>query len=375
MSRISRPLLLAHLASLRRRRSTGLAAVAGVSLLALACSQEEAPPPEPQVLNVKMVEIGSAESAQTREYPGRIQAWQHSEMGFEVSGKIVELNFVEGQRVEKGFVLARLDLRDFEAGVKKAKANRARAFADFERYKKLLEEGVSSKAEFEAREQHFKVAEAELRQADKALEDAALTAPFAGVVARKLVEDFENVRAKQSILILQDLSKLKTRVTVPESDMGGEAQSETTDEMNSKLHPRVVVSSVPDRAFDAKVWELAMVADPVTRTFEATVYFPYPKGLNVLPGMTAKVIIDFSGSAGSHWIPGIAVTADDEEQPLVWRVDPQEMVVRPVRVSVGGLKGDLVEVTSGLRPGDLVATSGIQNLRDGTRVRRYGKNR
>jgi len=49
------------------------------------------------------------------------------------------------------------------------------------------------------------------------------------------------------------------------------------------------------------------------------------------------------------------------------------MVVRPARDSVGGLKCDLIEITSGLEAGDLVATSGIQNLRDGTRVRRYGK--
>ncbi|MBW2272563.1 MAG: efflux RND transporter periplasmic adaptor subunit [Deltaproteobacteria bacterium] len=351
----------------------GILALATVSLLAVACGEEEAPPPEPQVLNVKMVEIGSAETGETREYPGRIQAWQHSEMGFEVPGKIIELNFVEGQPVEKGFVLARLDLRDFEADVKKAQANRARAFADYKRYEKLLKEGVSSKAEFEAREQHFKVREAELRQANKALEDAALTAPFAGVVARKLVDDFENVRAKQPVLILQDLSKLKTRVTVPESDMGGERKSETNEEITAKLRPQVVVSSLPDRKFDAKVWEISQVADPVTRTFEATFYFPYPTGLNVLPGMTAKLIAQLSGSAGSHWVPGIAVTADDEEQPMVWRVDPEEMVVRPARVSVGGLKGDLIEITSGLEVGDLVATSGIQNLRDGARVRRYGR--
>jgi RND family efflux transporter MFP subunit len=339
----------------------------------VACSQEEPPPPEPQVLNVKMVEIGSAESGQTREYPGRVQAWQHAEMGFEVSGKIIELDFVEGKQVQKGDVLARLDLRDFEADVKKAQANRTQAFADYERYKTLFEEGVSSKAEFEAKQQRFEVTEAELRQADKALEDAALTAPFSGVVARKLVEDFENVRRKQPVLILQDLTNLKTRVTVPEADMGGETKSQSNEEITARLRPQVVVSSLPDRKFDAKIWEISQVADPVTRTFEATFYFPYPEGLNVLPGMTAKLIVQLAGSAGSHWVPGVAVTADDEEQPMVWRVDPQQMVVHPVRVGVGGLKGDLVEITSGLEAGDLVATSGIQNLRDGSRVRRYGR--
>jgi RND family efflux transporter MFP subunit len=352
---------------------TGLCLLFASSLFVSACSEEEPPPPEPTVLNVKMVEIGSAETSQTREYPGRIQAWQHSEMGFEVSGKIIELDFVEGMAVEKGDVLARLDLRDFEAEVKKAQANRAQAYADFQRYQKLFEEGVTSKAELEAKQQHFEVAEAELRQANKALEDAALTAPFSGVVARKLVDDFENVRAKQPVLILQDLTKLKTRVTVPEADMGGEARSESNEEMTAKIRPQVVVSSLPDRKFEAKIWEITMVADPVTRTFEATVYFPYPTGLNVLPGMTAKVIVQLTGEGGGHWVPGVAVTADDEEQPMVWRVDPQEMVVHPVRVTVGALQGDLIEVTSGLEAGDLVATSGIQNLRDGARVRRYGR--
>jgi RND family efflux transporter MFP subunit len=373
MTRYFRPLPRDSFARHRRLRWLGVLALAGAMLLAVACGEEEAPPPEPQTLNVKMVEIGSAETGEIREYPGRIQAWQNSEMAFEVPGRIIELNFIEGMQVEKGFVLARLDLRDFEADVSKARANRTQAFADYERYQKLYAEGVNSKAELEAKEQHFEVSEAELRQANKALEDAALTAPFSGVVARKIVEDFENVRAKQPVLILQDLTKLKTRVTVPEADMGGESKSESNEELTARLRPEVVVSSVPDRKFPAEIWEISQVADPVTRTFEATFYFPYPEGLNVFPGMTAKLIAHLTGSAGSHWVPGVAVTADDAEQPMVWRVDPQEMVVRPARVTVGGLKGDLVEITSGLDAGDLVATSGIQNLRDGTRVRRYGK--
>ena len=63
--------------------------------------------------------------------------------------------------------------------------------------------------------------EAKLRTATKALEDTELRAPFAGTMARKKVEDFENVLAKQSILVLTDDSSLELKLDVPERDLAG----------------------------------------------------------------------------------------------------------------------------------------------------------
>jgi RND family efflux transporter MFP subunit len=346
------------------------------AILASGCGKDEAPAAEePVILAVKTLTIGGAGSGETREYTGSLAAWQHAEMAFEVSGKIIEFSAVEGQRVEAGYVLARLDPRDFEAGLTAAKANVAQANADFERFSILFEKGVASKAEYEAKKQRFEVTESELRLAVKALEDADLTAPFAGVMARKLVDDFQNVIAKEPVLILQDETHYKIRVTVPEQDMaGGRPEGRDLDEVTRRLEPRVTITSLPDRAFDASLYELSMTADPVTRTFDATFLMDPPEDVRILPGMTAKVAIRVRREEQRGFsVPGVAVWADEAGTSYVWKVDPQTKQVAKTSVELGAMAGSKIQIVEGLSPGDVIATSGVQALTEGSVIRPLGE--
>ena len=109
-------------------------------------------------------------------------------------------------------------------------------------------------------------------------------------MARKLVEDFANVQAKQPVLILQDTSILEIEIAVPERDVvQSKRQDETKEQASERLKPQVIVSAVPDREFPAKIKEYATTADPVTRTFPVKLNFDKPEDLNILPGMTARV--------------------------------------------------------------------------------------
>jgi RND family efflux transporter MFP subunit len=341
----------------------------------LACGAEEVDegPAEPEVLSIKTLTIGRKGAKTKREYPGQLAAWQHSEMAFEVSGKIIDWRFTEGQSVTAGTILARLDPRDFQAGLKAAEANLARDKADFIRYETLFKKGVASESELDARTRRYEVRQAELEIATKRLEDADLVAPFDGVVAKKLVEDFENVVAKSPVLILQDLSKMKIRVAVPESDMAGSrnpGRPIDIEEINRRLNPEIVLTSLRDRVFPARLYELSLTADPVTRTFDATFLMDRQDTAIVLPGMTAKAVIHFVPESGSGlMIPANAVWADDAGKTHVWKIDPNAMTVSPNPVEVGALSGDRIAILSGIGDGDQIAVSGIQNLTDGRQVR------
>ena len=105
---------------------------ASVGLLLVGCSQapvEEEPPVRP----VKIHTIGSLEPTAMREYPGTIRAFQTAEMGFEVPGRVIEFLVREGDQIKKNQVLARLDPRDYQAELKVAQANLAKAQADYTR--------------------------------------------------------------------------------------------------------------------------------------------------------------------------------------------------------------------------------------------------
>lgn len=355
-----------------RRRARKHALWIPLLALVIGCGEEpveEAPVARP----VKMLALGAGAASDRLEYPGEISAAQHSEMAFEVQGKILELPVIEGQRVEKGALLARLDPRDYEAELGKAKANVAQAKSDYERFKTLYEQGVEAKARLEMRQRRYEVTLADLETARKAVEDTRLIAPFAGRVAKKLVKDFQNVSAKQAVLILQDDSGLELVINVPERDLTARARSRTLEEVTQRLAPEVSVTAIPEKSFPARLKEIATTADPVTRTFRATFAFDNPADVQVLPGMTAKVSINRPGSGTRQEgfaIPAQATLADDSGAAYVWVVDPEVMTVSRRMVELGEMTGAEVVVRSGLADGDVVAISGVHQLREGMPVRR-----
>lgn len=335
------------------------------------CGEE--PPPQPEVARpVKILEVGEG-SALRREYPGRIRAVQYSEMAFEVAGRIVEFAVKEGERVDAGQALARLDPRDYEAKLDAATARLNHSATERDRAKILYEKQVKPKAEYDLAVRLYEVQVAEVAIAKKAVEDTVLRAPFDGVMARKLVADFSNVQAKEPVLVVQDDSSLEIKVSVPERDLTGPSRGfRDLDEISRRIRPRVVISALPDREFPARLTELAEVADPTTRTFEATFSFARPETATVLGGMTGKLVIEAPAATGGPGlaIPASSVVSDSSDEPYVWVADPATMQVSRRTVALGPMSGSDVRIESGLDAGDWVVVSGVHELREGATVRR-----
>jgi RND family efflux transporter MFP subunit len=348
--------------------------VSAACVLLTAC-EEPPPPPAPEVARpVKIFEVAASGKRGTREYPGQIKAGQYSEMSFEVPGKVTQFVYTEGSLVKVGAMLAKLDPRDYKSRYDSALAKQSYAKAERDRYKAMYDKDVKPYAEYELRLRQYQVRTADTREAKKALDDTVLRAPFEGVMARKLVEEFEQVQAKQAVLILQNDELLEIKIAVPERDLAGRSGDRSSDEeMTGALRPRVQVSSLPGREFPARVKELANVADPTTRTFEATLVFAKPKDANILGGMTAKVIIDIPETRETEGVlvPSIAVVSGGEGSGRVWVVDRETLKVSSRAVELGELAGKEIEVRKGLEGGEWIAASGVHQLSDGMTVRRY----
>ena len=344
--------------------------VAGVSLLLLvsACD-EQVVEQAPVVRPVKIYTIGKADNDARREYPGSIRAFQHADMGFEVGGRIMEFYVREGDEVVEGEVLARLDARDYEAELKAQQANVRKAESDLRRSKSIYKEdpGAISTETIDTHQRALDVSKANLAVAEKGVDDTKLRAPFSGRMARKLVEDFQNVKAKEPVLVLQDTSTLEIEINVPERDvaMGPTGRGHR---MTERIEPEVIVSALPHLKFPAWVKEFASAADPMTRTFSVKLNFKSEGDENILPGMTARVQATVNPERA--WsIPVNAALADDSGKAFVWRVDPASGSVSRAPVELGDLIDDRVLITAGLEEGDLVAISGVNQLRDNMKVR------
>ena len=335
-----------------------------------ACS--EPPPPEVAVVRpIKIQVIENAGAGLNRNMPGTIAAVQNAEMAFQVPGRIIEFLVAEGQEVTAGTELARIDPRDYQANFDQADAALSRARAELDRSERIFRQdsGAVSTSAIEANREAVQVAQANFQQAEKALEDTVLRAPFDGLVARRMVTDFETVQALQPVLTVQDLSLLEIEVAVPERDFAQSGRRLSPEEATARFRPIVRVSSIPDREFPARVSEFATTADPSTRTFRLRMQFDTPLDLNILPGMTARVFYsDITLSAMT--LPSHATFSDDAGNANVWLVDGDSMTVSQRQVTLGVLTGDEVQILDGLQPGDEVAVSGVNQLREGMEVAR-----
>jgi RND family efflux transporter MFP subunit len=352
-----------------------LAVVLAAGLL-VACSEE--PPTREEVSRpVKMMTLGEAKLGAKVEYPGEIRAVQRVEMSFEVPGRIIELPIDDGMAVEKGDLLAKLDERDFLADRDRASAQVRATRSESERSKRIFNDGAGSQAEVDRSLRDYEVAQENLNSAQKALEDTELVADFSGRVARKMVDNFQNIQAKETILSLQDTSSLELDVSVPESDFARIRPGDSVDELTQRSNPIVSLSSVPGREFPAVVKSYTTNADPVTRTYKATFAFANPGDVNILPGMTARVTITPSGMRGDGevveregWsVPVASVGIDPQGESYVWRINPDDMRATKAVVELGPMSGSTVVVVDGLSPGETIATTGAAFMYENMLVR------
>jgi len=359
----------------RRMAVAFIVALAG-SLLT-GCGGGEPDEEAPVVRPVKMLKVSSQSTGKRLEYPGRVSPTVQSELSFEVPGRISSFPVREGQWMQEGELIARLDDRNYQAQLTSSQARLDAAKADYDRFKELLNKGAVSQRDLESRRRNYEVARANLTITEKALEDTELRAPFAGRVARKLVDDFQNVLAKESIVLLQDDTILEIKADVPERALATDMEEADLRSLTRRLVPRVSITSIPGRSFPAQLKEMATAANPATRTFEVTFSFKPEENIRILPGMTARITVEELAAEGDlnrgFVIPANATVVDDQGQSFVWRVNQTSMQVKPVLVEPGAMNNAQITVFGGLSDGDLIAISGVHQLREGMQVQRMSE--
>ncbi|KKC99441.1 efflux RND transporter periplasmic adaptor subunit [Photobacterium halotolerans] len=347
-----------------------------------ACEKPTQKPKEVISRPVKLFTIGESSAKRVFEFPGSISAVKQSDMAFEVPGRIIDFPVTEGELVQTGTVLARVNPAAFEASRDRARAERNAAQADFDRYDIAFKRKAVTQQQLDLARRNLEVAQAELRHANKALEDTVLRAPFTGRIARKLVEDFANVQAKQTVLILQSDETFEMKVHVSEADWVREKNVSSVHDIDINPYIHVEISTMPGQKIPAKITSFSTMADPVTRTFEVTVGFEPPKGANISPGMTGRVIYELpqdpeqaallvpaNSIVRSDFnlllVPAKAVLAASDKTSFVWLYDDENRAVKQQIISLGDPVGDSIHVKSGLKRGDVIAISGVHSLGEG----------
>lgn len=361
---------------------TGLAICMICMVMLLSCGKsEEAAKADETIRPVKQMKISGFLAGKNRKLPGMVRASDRVDLAFQVPGPLVELPVKEGQKVKKGTLVARIDPRDYDTNLRnaegllaKANAGLTYAVAEYHRYVKVkqTDAGAVSDSMVALKLAAEKVARAELQSAKASVVAARdqlaytrLKAPFDGVIARKYVDNYQEVQAKEAILSLQNVANVEVLIDVPELMMAP----------IRKTMPLFYAefAADPTRRFDLRVKEFATQTDSVTQTYRVVLAMPAPSGINILPGMTVNVSIEFTEEVegGSEiLIPAIAVFADSAGRSQVWVIDPQNRKVQRRAVTTGDLSGnDRIRIVSGLYMDETIAISGVSKLREGQTVR------
>jgi len=355
-------------------RRLGLCAVLLSTLI--SCQQEaqqEAEAPKIRPAKIHLVADPSKETI--RNFPAEVEANEDSQMAFRVSGQIIEFPVKAGNEVKKGQLLARLDPKDFKLRLDDRQARFNLALSQFERAKSLLEKKLVSPSDFDEAKANLAVAESSLNTAKSELEYTYLRAPYAGSIARVMVENYENIQAKQTILTLQTRDQIDISIQVPESII-------SRVKKGSNYQPTVIFDAYKGKEYLVTVKEWDTQADPSTLTYKVVFSLPTPDEFNLLPGMTANIRIDLSKvttiEAAKFTVPVSAVFAA-EDQPVdspekfVWRVNPETMQVSRVAVTVGEMSEQGIEIISGIKAGDLIVSAGVHFLSEGMKVRAWDR--
>jgi RND family efflux transporter MFP subunit len=334
-------------------------------ILALSsCSKQEEVVKEEVVRPAKILTITGGGTAQTRKYPGKVQAMDRVELSFEVSGKLVKLPVKSGQAVNKGDVIARLDARDFQSKMDAAQAQANQTKAELDRYANLLKDKVVAKSKYDVVNRNYQVAVSNVDIAKKALGNTILRASFSGRIGKRYVENFQVIKAKQPIVSLQKVGTIEIIVNAPEKAMAT-AKKENTETLVAEF------SALPGKRYPLTLKEFATEADPQTQTYRIVLSMPTPEDATILDGMTATVFQTMAAAGrGSVDIPSQAVFSDEKGQTYVWSVG-DDMRVKRVPVAVGVLRGSNIEVLSGLGSGSRIVTAGVQNITEGQKVRDF----
>ncbi len=305
-------------------------------------------------LKVSAVVVAPEPFLETVVSTGTLRAEEGVELQAEINGKIVAIPFTEGSRVKKGDLLVKLNDADLKATLARATSRRELAKRREVRIEQLFKDGIANQDEYDAVLNEVAVQEAEIELMQAQIGKTEIRAPFDGVVGLRFVSEGAFVNASTRIATLQRLDHLKVDFSVPERYAGKVGVGS----------PVAFTVAGGERKFTGQVQATDPRIDASTRTLLVRAICPNPEG-RLLPGTFASVEITLSRLEEAILVPSVAVVPGVTDRNVF--VASEGKVVRRV-VETGTRTETMVQVLSGLKVGDVVITSGLQQMRVGLAV-------
>ncbi|MCU7493983.1 MAG: efflux RND transporter periplasmic adaptor subunit [Ignavibacteria bacterium] len=286
-------------------------------------------------------------------YTGTLEGDQQANIVSQLAERIISIPVKVGENVRAGQVIVKLDKGGVISQYFQAQTSMQNAEKTLERNKALFESGAIARQALDQAQMAYDIARANFNAARNAVE---ITTPISGVVTSIKLNIGDFTSPGTPIVTVATINSLKLIMSVGEADIPYVATGKNV-KIYSELNPDIVANG--------KITEISKSADLSTRTFQIKAAFSNVKGSWFKPGMFAKAELDLSTQKEVSVIPREAVIYA-EKGPQVFVISQGKAYSRDVKL---GLQNDkYIEVVEGLKPDEVVARVGMNNLKDGMPV-------
>lgn len=335
--------------------------VMGITFALLSSCKQKDKDETPVPIRVEILSVTESPVNGGRSYSGVIEESSGTTLSFKAPGTISQLNVAEGQRVNKGQLIASLDGSSLRSNYEIAKSTLATAQDTYNRMKVLHDAKALPEMKWVEVSNSLSAAKSACQIAQNALNDTHIYAPFSGVISQKYADAGSTVAPAVPVVKLVEISPVKASIAVAENEIG-DFEKGTVAEIS--------VEALNSETFEGTLIEKGVAADPLSRTYNVKFLCNNPNG-KLLPGMLCTVVR--KGAEGSKGIvvPMGCVLLDDQNNSFVWLAKNGKAEKRVI--SLGAYTPDGVIVESGLAPGEEVIVSGQQKVSNGMSVQPINK--
>jgi membrane fusion protein, multidrug efflux system len=313
--------------------------------------------PASDAIPVAALPVSTGRIESVRRYSTNLEAERQVEVLSEADRRVVELSVEEGDRVERGAVLLRLQDDEQTSALAKAESQLEKARREYERQKRLFEQELISEQLWNEATYQLEQLQIARDDAERELSYATVRAPISGTITARHVNVGAFVQKNQKLFDLVDFSSLVARIYVPEREL-------------VRLDPgqpaRIVAQALGQESRPARVDRVAPTVDSKSGTVKVTLALVDRRDL--VPGMFVEVELVTGAADDALLVPKRALVYD-QDQVFLFRV-AQDRKVERLRVDIELEDRDFVKVADGvLAEGDLIVVAGQAGLKAGAEVR------
>lgn len=309
-------------------------------------------------VKVTIQKIGLSTEDMILTYSGTIKASKTIPLTFKSVGNAEEIFVGEGDFVEEGQLIARLEKGSLMSSYQGALASYDQALDAKQRLERVYNKG--SLPEIQWVEINTKLAQAKslLDISNRNLENCELRAPADGYIGRRNMEVGQSGIQLQAPFELVELSTVKAKISVPENEINLFKKGQIA---------AISVAALNGKEFQGVVEKIGVVAHSLSRTYEVTIVIDNSE-LRLKPGMVCEVIIAIPSVEAVLVVPLEAIKRTARNEAYVFVVNPSTKVANKRIIKTDGIFHNKIVVTSGLHAGDLIVVRGFQKINDNMQV-------